>query len=89
MVVLAWLESRLNVCFSEDIASSGGLVVKILHFHHYAAQVHFLIREPHHLSVGCRTVVAVCFGDAESYATGVSNTNRVTHVGQVSAELPD
>ena len=49
----------------------------------------FPVRQPHHLSVGCHTVVAVCCCDAESYATGTSNTSRVTHGGQVSAELAD
>ena len=39
-------------------------------------------------SVGCHTVAAVCGCDAESHATGISNTRRVTHGGQVSAELP-
>ena len=34
-------------------------------------------------------VAAACCCDAESYATGVSNTSRVTHGGQVSVELPD
>ena len=51
--------------------------------------VHFPVRGPHHLSVGCHTVVVVCCCDAESYATGISNTSRVTHGGQVSAELSD
>ena len=53
------------------------------------AQVRILVREPHHLSLGCDTVVAVCCYDVESYATSMSNTNRVIHGGQVSAELPD
>ena len=55
-----------------------------------AAWVCFLVREPHHPSVGCHTVVAACCCcDAESYATGISNTSRVTHGGQVSVKLPD
>ena len=39
--------------------------------------------------VGCHTVVAACCCDAESYATRVSKTSRVTPGGQVSVELPD
>ena len=35
------------------------------------------------------TVVAVCSCDAESSATGISNTSRVTHGGQVLMEFPD
>ena len=42
-----------------------------------------------HLSVGCHTVVAACCCDAESNASGISNTTRVTHGEQVSVELPD
>ena len=53
------------------------------------AQVCFLIREAHHPSVSCHTVAAVCRCDAESDATGISNTSRVTHDRQVSVELPD
>ena len=41
----------------------------------------------HHLYVGCHTVVAVCCCDAESYATSISNTARVTHGGYISAKL--
>ncbi|MCO6060816.1 hypothetical protein NG726_29765, partial [Pseudomonas sp. MOB-449] len=40
----------------------------------------------------CQSVVLwgfACCCDAGSYATGISNTSRVTHGGQVSAELPD
>ena len=40
-------------------------------------------------SVSCHTVAAVCSYDAESYATGMSNTSRVIHSGQVSAEFSD
>ena len=47
------------------------------------------VREPYHPSLSCRTVAAVCCCDADSYATSISNTSRVTHGGQVSAELPD
>ena len=50
-----------------------------------AAWVHFPVRDPHHRSVRCHTVVAACCCDAESYATGFSKTSRVTHGGQVSA----
>ena len=50
-------------------------------------QVCFPVREPH--PVGCHTVMATYCCDAESSATGISNTNRVTHGGQVSSELPD
>ena len=54
------------------------------------AQVPFLVREPHHLSVcWLHTVAAACCCDAESYATGISHTSRVTHGGQFSLELPD
>ena len=31
----------------------------------------------------------MCYSDSESYAIGISNTSRVTHGGQVLAELPD
>ena len=41
------------------------------------------------LSFGYHTVAAACCGDAESYATSISNTSRVTHGGQVSEELPE
>ena len=51
--------------------------------------VGFLVREPHRPSGGCHTVAAACHCDAESYATGISNTTRVTHGGQISAELLD
>ena len=37
----------------------------------------------------CRTVVAASYCNAESYTTGISNTSRVTHGGQFSAELPN
>ena len=47
------------------------------------------VREPNHLSIGCHTAVAACGYDAESSATGISNTSKVIHDGQVSAELPD
>src|SRR3712207_8624617 len=42
-----------------------------------AAQVHFPIREPHHPPVGCH-IVAASYCDAESYATGISSTSKVT-----------
>ena len=48
-----------------------------------------MVREPYHLSVNCHTVAAACCCDAESYATGISNTSRVTHGGQASVELPE
>ena len=44
-----------------------------------AARVHFLVREPHPLSISCHTVVTACCCDAESSATGISNTSRVPH----------
>ena len=53
------------------------------------AWVRFPVREPHHSSVGCHPVVAACCCDAESCATSISNTRRVTHGGQVSVDLPD
>ena len=62
------------------IVSPSGLVVKIWHSH-TVAQVHFQVRETHHLSVGCHIVVAVCCCDAESYAACISNTSRVTQGG--------
>ena len=40
-------------------------------------------------SVSCYAVAAAHCCDAESYATGISNTSRITHRGQVSVELPD
>ena len=40
-------------------------------------------------SVCCHTLAAGCYCDAESYATEISNTSRVTHGGQVSVELLD
>ena len=54
-----------------------------------AAEVRFLVSEPHHPSVGCHTVTTACCYDAERYAIGISSTSRVIHGGQVSAELPD
>ena len=60
-------------------ASPGGLVVRIPHSHPHTL-VYFMVREPHHSSVGCRTVAAACCCDAESYATRISNTSRVTMV---------
>ena len=62
--------------------------VKIQHSHH-RCQGSFLVREPHHPSVCCDTVVPTCCYDAESYALSISNTSRVTHGRQVSVELPD
>ena len=53
-----------------------------------AAWVHFPVREPCHPTVGCHTVAAVCCHDVESYATGISNTSRVTYGGQISVKLP-
>ena len=41
-----------------QLASPGGLVVKIQRSHH-PARVHFLVREPYHPSFGCHTVAAV------------------------------
>ena len=66
-------------------------VVQRLRFnaHTTAAWIPFQVREPHHLSVGCHTVVAVCCCVAECFATGISNASRVIHGGQVSAEYPD
>ena len=52
-------------------------------------RVHFPVREPHHLSLSCHTAAAACCCDAETYATVISNTSRVTHGGQVSVALPD
>ena len=56
---------------------------------YHRAQVHFSVKEPHYLSVGCYTVAAVRCCDTESYATGISNTSRLTHGRQVSARLLD
>ena len=53
------------------------------------AQVHFLVRETHHPSVGSHRVAAVCCYDPESYSMGISNTSRVIYGGQVSVEFPD
>ena len=59
------------------IASPGALVVKVWQSHH---------RSPgSFLGQGttppiCQTVVAACCCDAESYATGISNSSRVTMV---------
>ena len=53
------------------------------------ARVHFPVGEPQDASVSCHTVVAACCCDPESYVISISNTSRVTHGGQVSAELPD
>ena len=49
----------------------------------------FLVKEPRHPSVSCHTVAAACCCDAESCDTDNSNASRVTHGGQVSAELLD
>ena len=46
-------------------------------------------RPLHSPSDDCHTVQAACCCVAGSYATGTSNTSRVTHGGQVSMELPD
>ena len=54
-----------------------------------AARVHFQVREPHHPSVRCLIVAAARCCDAESDATSVSNSSRVTRGGKVSVELPD
>ena len=53
------------------------------------ARVPVPVREPHSPSVSCHTMVVACCYDADSYATRISNTSRVTHGGQVSMELPD
>ena len=57
-----------------------GLVVRIRCSDHCNPGL-FPARESHHPSAGCHTVVALCCCDAESYATSISNTSRVTHGG--------
>ena len=47
------------------------------------------VKEAYHPSVCCHTETAACCCDAESCATGISHTSRVTCGGQVSVELPD
>ena len=53
------------------------------------SEVYFPVMEPQHQAVGCHTVAAACCCDAENRATGISNTSRVSHGGQVSVELRD
>ena len=53
------------------------------------AWVRFPVRETQHTSVGCHAAAVVCGYDAESYATGISNTSRVTRGGQDLVEHPD
>ena len=73
---------------TDTFSNPCGLVAKICHS--YCCDLgSFPVREPHHPSVGCHTVVAACCCGAESYVTGISNTGRVTNGGLVSAELPD
>ena len=81
---------KLNkqLCGISNTASPGGLVVKIWCSHGHSSNS-FPGRRTTPLSLGCHTVAVVCFRDAESYATSISNTSRVTYGGQVSAELPD
>ena len=78
----------LTEFYVSSIASPGGLRLKFCALM-AAAWVRFLVREPYHPSVTCRTMVTACCCDAESYATRISNTSRVPHGGQVSVKLPD
>ena len=78
---------KRTLCWSiYTYVGPGGLVVKIGHSHHFNL-CSFLVQELHPLSVGCHTVAAASYCDAESYAISISNTSRITQGGQVSAEL--
>ena len=59
-------------------ASPGGLVVDIWCSHHHGLGS-FPTQGTIPPSVGCHTVVSACCCDAESYATGISNTSRLIH----------
>ena len=72
----------------EKLASPGGEDL-VLSLPQPGNQGSFPVREPHHSSVTCHTVAAACCCAAESCATGISNTSRVTQGGQVSLELSD
>ena len=67
------------------IASPGGLMIKI-----WRSRCHGSVSLPR-----WGTTPPICWlftvvaADAENYATGISNTSRVTHAGQVLTELPD
>ena len=80
-----WPQQNLALVLSNH---SGDLVVKI-----WCSDHHGLGSFPGQgtalLTLGCHTLVVACFCDAQSYATGISNTSRVTHGGQGLAELPD
>ena len=86
------IDREISLLYKQSLASPpaspGGLVMKIQCSHH-VAQVSFPVRDPHHPPFGCQTVAVHCCYDAESYATRISNTSKVTHGGQVSVELPD
>lgn len=80
----------LNTTFSILGAEELALLGQRLRFSALTAMapVHLWIREPHHPPVGCHTVTGVGCWHADSSATGISDTSRVAHGGQVSAELP-
>ena len=71
--------------FSLPQWSSGQDSLPLLLWSEFISQV----RDHAHPSVGCHTVAALCCCVAESYATGISNTSRVTPGTQVSVELSD
>ena len=68
-------------------ASPGGPVVKIQRSHRRGLSSFPVGNHRTHLSVVILWQLCCC--DAESYATKISNTSRMTHAGQVSAELLD
>ena len=72
--------------YRHDTASPGGPVVRSRALT-TVAWVRVPLREPYHPSVSCHAVAAACCCDAESSATRISNSSRVTYGGRVSAEL--
>ena len=78
--------STLKFLSMTMVASSGGLVVKIWHSH-CCGPGSFPGQGT--IPPVCQLSYSACCCDAESYTTSILNTNRVTHGGQVSLELPD
>ena len=55
------------------LASTDGLVVKFSTLTTSAAQVHFLVVEPHHLSVSCCAVAVAHIEELEGLTTRIYN----------------
>ena len=66
-------------------------VVQRLRFSTFTTWLTFVSQSGNHTiqSVSCHSVAAACCCDAESYATSISDTDRVTYGQQFSVELPD